>query len=82
MANNSNFLQAEKSKDNLALLTNDYKQLSSAIYSEKPRLYIVDLKNKTFWETCQEGLLDAKKIILEKFNQEIINFKNIEKCLN
>lgn len=82
MVNNSNFLQVKKTKDNLILLTNDHTQLQSAIYSKKPRLYIVNLKEKKFWETCQEGLLDAKKIIKENLNQKIINFKNIEKCLN
>ncbi len=82
MANNSNFLQAENSVDNLSLLNKNHSQLESTIYSDKEQVLLVNLEEKTFWITCQEGLKDAKKIIKEKLNQKIINFKNIQKCLN
>lgn len=81
MANNK-FLQVQNSVDNLSLLNKNYSQLESAIYSDKEQVLLVNLEEKTFWITCHEGLKDAKKIIKEKLNQKIINFKNIEKCLN
>ena len=78
------FCTIKKNKRNTNFLNeNGYKKLKSAIYNSKSdSVLIINRQKKQYWETCEDGIMDASRMILEAENQEIQTLKSIEQCLN
>ena len=80
MANN--FFQIKSKKKNRKFLKeNGFTQLKSVIFnSESEEILLINVKNKEFWITCKDGIIDASKTISETYNESVQTIKNIELC--
>lgn len=80
MANN--FFQIKSKKKNRKFLKeNGFTQLKSAIFNpESEEILLINVKNKEFWITCKDGIIDASKTISEAYNESVQTIKNIELC--
>lgn len=77
------FFQIKNKKKNQEFLKeNGFKKLKSAIFNpERSEILLINVVDKEFWTTCQDGILDASKTIKEVYNESIQIINKIESCL-